>query len=422
MDGDVTPERPRPTAPAGVDVGAPDGALPEEVHEEVAPTDDALARVAEAARTVLVEDRERYRSLYAYHPHAVFSLDLEGRYTEANLAATRMTGRAVGELRGVTYEDVIVAEDAGRVRAAFDEVVGRQPRSVPVRIARPDGTVVETVVTAVPVVVGDEVVGVHGIAEDVTEANRMRRELEQARRLAEEANAAKGLFLANMSHEVRTPLTSIIVASELLRDTALSEDQVRFAEIIDRSSHTVLRLVEDILDFARLEAGRLSLADTTLRIRTLLRQTVDLVAEPAREKGLELVWQVSDDVPEQVFGDGVRIAQVLVNLLANAIKFTATGSVRLRTEVAERAEGTTTLRFVVEDTGPGIPVGQLEHLFEPFTQADPTATRNHGGAGLGLAICSELAGLMGGSISASSTPGEGSAFTLLLPMRVATAT
>jgi PAS domain S-box-containing protein len=411
MDGDATsdPQRAEPARAEGA--AAPD---------EVATVGPALAELSEAARSVLVEDRERYRSLYAYHPQAVFSLDLEGRYTEANLAATLMTGRNLEELRRASYAEVIVAEDAERVRAAFEEVRNRKPKVIEVRIARRDGTVLEVVVTAVPVIVADEVIGVHGIAEDVTERNRLRRELEQATRLAEDANAAKGLFLANMSHEVRTPLTSIIVATELLKETPLDEVQRRFADIVERSSHTVLRLVEDILDFARLEAGRLNLDDSPLRLRTLLRQTVDSVAERAREKSLELAWQVSDDVPEEVFGDGVRLAQVLVNLLENAIKFTASGAVRLRTDVAERAADMATLRFAVEDSGSGISVEELESLFEPFTQGDPTPTRQHGGAGLGLAICRELAELMGGSIHAESTPGHGSTFTLVLPMRVQT--
>ena len=401
MDGDANagppPERPDPDDPG-------DGR-------------DARAMVT-AAQRVLIEDRERYRSLYAYHPHAVYSLDLEGRFTEANLAATYLTGRSLDELRQVTYAEVIVAADVDRVRAAFEDVVARKPSEIEVRIARRDGTVVEANVNAVPVVVADEVVGVHGIAEDVTEANRLRRELEQASRLAEEANAAKGLFLANMSHEVRTPLTSVIVATELLRDTDLDEVQGRFTDIIDRSSRAVLRLVEDILDFARLEAGRLTVADSPLRIRTLVGQTVDSVAERAREKGLELAWEVSDEVPEDLVGDGLRISQVLVNLLANAIKFTESGFVRLRTEVVERHDDLATLRYVVEDSGSGIAADQLGTLFEPFTQADPTTTRSHGGAGLGLAICTELARLMGGTIEARSTPGEGSTFTLVLPMRV----
>jgi PAS domain S-box-containing protein len=380
--------------------------------------DDPRTRAGEAAQAVLAQDRERYRSLFAYHPDAVFSINLEGRYVEANPAALHLTGRTLEELRSLSFAEVVSPEDLPRVMEVFRQVVDRRSGHVETRIRRADGTVLEVSVTVVPVIVADQVVGIHGVAEDVTEANRLRRELEDTRRVAEEANAAKALFLANMSHELRTPLTSILGATEILLGTGLDEEQTRFMEMVHRSGTTLLRLVSDILDFSRLEAGRLSVTPSELNGRALLDEALADAAGRARRKGLEFGWAVDDRVPEHLAGDAVRITQVLSNLVGNAIKFTEKGFVRLRVDVGQRTGDVATVVFVVEDSGPGIPAEQLPSLFEPFTQADPTATRSQGGAGLGLAICHELATLMGGSIQADSRPGEGSTFTFTLPMRV----
>lgn len=369
------------------------------------------------------ESDERYRSLFDYHPHAAFSLDLEGRYLDANAVGVRLAGYSLAQLRTMDFGQVICPEDLPRVTAVFEDVLRRRPRQVEARIAHRDGTLIDLLITAVPVVVDDEVVGVHGVAEDVTEANRMRRELEEARRTAELAKAAKSLFLANMSHEVRTPLTSVLAANELLEDLELGAPAEGLVAMIDRSGHRLLRLVNDLLDFSQLERSALEVVPGSFRPRLLVAETLQEVATVAEQKGVELGSSVADDVPDVLHGDALRIAQVLTNLLDNAVKFTDTGTVRLlvglEQHTGDTGLATSRVRFDVVDPGVGIPADQVSHLFESFTQADASVTRAHDGAGLGLAICRELVELMGGELALASEPGSGSTFTVLLPLATA---
>ncbi len=358
---------------------------------------------------------ETYRTLFTHHPHAVFSLDVEGRYVEANPAAVALCGYSVEELAAMHFPDVICAEDLPEVAAAFHEVLAGVPRQVDAHARHRDGRRVDVRITAVPVLHQDDaetVVGVHGIAEDVTDANRMRREVETARRTAELADAAKSLFLANMSHEVRTPLTSVLAAQELLEDLGLDEPAGHLVDMIGRSGQQLLRLVNDLLDFSQLERSGLELVEEDFPLRETVAETVAPMADLAAAKGLELTWSVAEDVPDRWWGDAFRVSQVLANLLHNAVKFTATGWVRLT--VGCDAAG---LRFDVADSGEGISLSTMYSLFQPFTQADPSATRTHGGAGLGLAIARDLASLMGGTLGVTSSVGEGSVFSLVVPLR-----
>ena len=241
-----------------------------------------------------------------------------------------------------------------------------------------------------PVIVYDEVVGVHGVAEDVTENNEMRRELERTRRAAEEASAAKSLFLANMSHEVRTPLTSVLGATEMLAEDDLDPHQQYLVDVIHRSGERLLRLVNDILDVSRLEAGKLEVHASPFDVRTLVRDVATWAAPLAEREGLTLACSVDPALPAQVVGDAMRVSQVLTNLLGNALKFTEAGQVRMAVESGPRLGSTHEVCFVVEDSGIGIHGDQLAGLFESFTQVDTSTTRKYGGAGLGLAICQEL--------------------------------
>jgi PAS domain S-box-containing protein len=370
-----------------------------------------------ATERALAESTERYRSLFAYNPHAAFSLDLHGRFIDANAVAERLSGYAHAELRSMSFVDVVCDEDLARTATAFEDVVNRHPQQLEARVVHKDGHVIDLSITSVPVVVGDEVVGVHGVAEDVTERNELRRALEQTQRVAEEASVAKSLFLANISHEVRTPLTSLLAATELLRETEMDAQQDRFAEMIVHSGTRLLRLVSDILDFSRIEAGKVDLQEDAVSLRAVVQEAVEWCVPVARQKGLAFTWSVDPELPEFLSGDAMRISQVLTNLLENAVKFTDAGEVLLAVEFAGVDDDCVQVRFLVKDSGVGIPADQLDTLFEAFTQGDGSTTRTHGGAGLGLAICHELVTLMGGSFAARSTSGSGSTFTFTLPLR-----
>ncbi len=242
-------------------------------------------------------------------------------------------------------------------------------------------------------------------------------ELVQARKLAEEVDQAKTEFLATISHEIRTPLNGILPILDMLQDTHLDSQQQRYVRAATASSRHLLRIINDILDFARAESGKLQLESIEINLHELLESVVDLMRSSAEHKGLEVHLDISPQVPLMVRGDPIRLRQILANLLNNAIKFTEKGQVDLRVEPRRAGHREIELYFEVRDTGIGLSQEQIGRLFESFTQADASTTRKHGGTGLGLAICRRLIDLMGGRIGAKSTPGQGSIFWFQLPMR-----
>ena len=358
---------------------------------------------------------ERYTSMFTHHPHAAYSVDPDGYFTDANARALAMTGLTLEEMRQTHYSQVIHPDTLRPIEEGFAGAMAGEPQVVDACVLRADGEVIDIRCTAIPVIVDGKVVGVHGVTEDVTAANRVLRELEAA-------NSAKTLVLATVSHEVRTPLAALVGATELLMDSDLDPEPQHYARIVHRSSERLMQLVHDILEYSGLEAHQAVLNLGPFEVRSAVEHLADWALPAAESQGLAFSLDVDESVPVAGIGDGRRVAQVVTNLVQNAIKFTEHGAVAVRVTAPgprpdDDTDERTWVEFTVADTGIGIREEHLGAIFEPFHQADPHRCGDRQGSGLGLAICRELVDLMGGELDVRSAPGEGSSFTFGVPLR-----
>src|SRR5216117_1186475 len=263
--------------------------------------------------------------------------------------------------------------------------------------------------------------GLVALYEDISDRKAAEQAMRAARELAERVARARSAFLANMSHEIRTPMNAVLGFVELVLDTDLQVEQRRALELVRSSSEALLTILNDILDYSKIEAEHLELESIPFDLPKVVHATATLLAVRAREKHLELIVDVPPDVPHLVRGDPTRLRQVLVNLIGNAIKFTEAGEVAASASVVQRDADRAAVQFRVRDTGIGISADAQGTIFQEFTQADASMTRRFGGTGLGLAISRRLVGLMGGELTVTSEVGRGSAFTFTLAFPIAVA-
>ncbi len=256
-------------------------------------------------------------------------------------------------------------------------------------------------------------------ARDIADLKATQKALESARVAADNANMAKSAFLANMSHEIRTPMNGVLGLTELVLHTELNAKQRQYISLANQSAKGLMVIIDDLLDVAKIEAGQMIIEHRPFSVRKCLEDALSPLLLTSQQKGLRLAWQVADSIPATLVGDAVRIRQVLINLVGNAVKFTHQGSVQVTVEpVVDAPAAGAPVRFTVRDTGIGMSPEQLSRVFEPFVQADSSITRRYGGTGLGLAIVARLVKLMGGDITVTSTEGVGSclSFTALLAL------
>jgi PAS domain S-box-containing protein len=361
-----------------------------------------------------LKSEARYRLLADKVSDIIVRVNLAGRYTYLSPACLPLLGYAPEELVGAAVADFIHPEDMGPLGEAYvNQVKERREHAselVRYRFRHKAGHWVW--LEAHPTLILDQEGRPRGfisMARDITQSKATEDELMAAREAAEAATLAKGEFLANMSHEIRTPLTSIMGFSGLLKDVAdLPENAHHYVQRISTAGQSLLSLVNDILDFSKLEAGQVELDPQPFDPAALLSETTQMLAVQAANKGLTWRTEIDGDLPSLILADGARLRQVLINLLGNAIKFTAKGGVTVR--LGYEASGSGRLNVWVVDSGVGIPAGRLDRLFQRFSQVDGSVSRTYGGTGLGLAICKSLVELMGGEINVTSREGHGSTF------------
>ncbi|MDH7488301.1 MAG: PAS domain S-box protein [Anaerolineae bacterium] len=363
------------------------------------------------AEQALRESEARYRALFDNIPIGLYRTAPDGRILDANPALLEMLGYdSLEELRKVSASDVYV-DPADRTRQ--QEILEREgvARAFEQRMRRKDGTVI-WVLDNVRVIRDAEGRALHyeGSLEDITERKRVQEELHAAKEAAEAANRAKSEFLANISHEIRTPMNGIIGMTELALDTELTPEQREYLTMARNSAESLLRILNDILDFSKIEAGKLDMESIPFSLHDCLGDTMKALAVRAHNKGLELAMDIPVHVPDALVGDPGRLRQIVANLVGNAIKFTEQGEVVLFVECAEETDDEAVLQFAVADTGIGIPPDRQQAIFEAFTQADSSTTRQYGGTGLGLTISARLVEMMGGRIWVQSEVGVGSTF------------
>ena len=357
------------------------------------------------------------KSVVELLPVGIFRTSVDGQCLAVNQQWQDLAGMSLEEALGDGWAEGLHPDDRERVYALWNEAVARDERfQAEYRFKRPDGSVAWLLGRAVPLL--DEQGKVAEFLGTITEIT----DRVLAEQQAEEAIRIKTEFLANMSHEIRTPISGIVGATELLSKQPLEPDAAGYVDVISSSADSLLMLIDSLLDFSKIDAGKLSLDEVDFVVRDTVEAAVHILKARALAKGIELGSHIAEDVPERVHGDSMRLHQVLVNLVSNAIKFTPEGSVHMRVRLSDGGSSTLEteedgylLVFEVIDTGIGIDPSMQEALFDPFTQADSSTSRRYGGSGLGLSICKRITELMKGDIRLESELGQGSTFTVTLP-------
>lgn len=361
----------------------------------------------------LKESEERYRSLSDTIPQMMWASDPNGKLTYANERSIQYTGLTRDKYTD-TWINIIHPHDFPYVQKTWAESVRlKKTFKEEYRIRRVDGEYRWFLVRVIPILdTHGNVSYWNGTATDINDHKKIERELENAKEIAENANDTKTAFLANMSHEIRTPLGAILGFSELLKNAHLSSElRDQYIATISRNGQSLTKIIDDILDLAKVEAGRLEVEHIDFPIAGLLNEVIELLKGKADHKGIYLNLVIDENVPRNIYSDPTRLRQIFINIIGNAVKFTDIGGVNIRVKSIQADDGTIHLSVEVQDSGRGLNEEQKNRLFTPFTQADNTTTRQFGGTGLGLALSKRLSEALGGTITIDKyEPGAGCTF------------
>jgi len=384
---------------------------------------DLLAAREELSRQVkaLSASEETFRKIFDAGLDSMTLTGVDGKYLDVNREFTRATGFSREETIGHHFSELNMWIHPDEMITFVDQLfTTNEVRNLEVGIRRKDGSEQPALISAVNLELHGELCCL-AISREISDLKMTQRELVGAREAALAASRAKSEFLSSMSHEIRTPMNSILGMADLLMETDLGDEQRRYLSTVISNSHALLGLIDSILDLAKVESGRLSLEVVEFDPKDVTEKVLETLAIRAHERGLELMARFAPEVPELALGDPLRLRQILINLVGNAIKFTQHGQVLVLVEPDRNSATEGGLKFTVTDTGIGIPADQLPLLFHAFTQADSSTTRIYGGSGLGLAIVSRLVALMHGKVEVASEPGRGSAFSFTAQFGTATA-
>lgn len=401
---------------------------------------DEIGALASSVNKMTEQLRNLFEPLQAVtnqNDYGIVVTDHQYVITNFNETAQRMLGYKPEEIVGIATPMFFSLEEDIRKKA--QRLSGKLGRHIPAGVdyfqaamgsrksyseervyVRKDGRTIPVFLNVSKIVdpMG-RITGYVGLFRDISHQKQIEAELIQAKQVAEDANAAKSSFLARMSHEIRTPINGIVGLSQLMQRTDMTEAQQDYVQKIVTSSEVLLGIVNDILDFSKIEAGKIELEKTAFETEELFRKLGDTVSILLGTKQLDLIFDVSDQLPSRLVGDSLRLGQVLLNLTNNAVKFTNRGHVLIQVKLTAIEEETASIEFSVADTGIGITQEQMARLFQPFTQADGSTSRKYGGTGLGLVIADELIRMMGGKLEAESVPGVGSRFFFTLSFPIA---